>query len=368
MAPSQSSRLRTSIAWRHRAIPRRSRRSRAGPQSPCVLAPPFAASRSRRPSAPPWPLNRLSRVAARRVATLLLALMALFAAVAISGMRVARQPPGYVGVVRNGGPLDNRNIRQILMPGQRLTWIGLFSEAPHEYPSFRALRQLRITSTTPADAVSVPTRDGVQVGIEGVAYFRFVGESDLSLLRRFDLTVGTRRFDGRYAWQDDDGFAAMLDAVVRPVLVNNVRREVGSFPCADLVASCSLVRRTPDRHDPNATIETIQDHINATLEVDLAHTLGAAFFRGFRFRLVGITLPRNVQAAVDTAQAQFAGISGARAQARQARYQAKRNELLGSSYNASPALARIDAIRAAPKGATIIIGSGSDPPQVLVGK
>jgi regulator of protease activity HflC (stomatin/prohibitin superfamily) len=298
----------------------------------------------------------------------LLALMALLAAFAVSGARVARQSPGYVGVVRNGGPLDNRNIRQILMPGQRLTWIGLFSEAPHEYPSFRALRQLRITSTTPADAVSVPTRDGVQVGVEGVAYYRFVGESDLDLLRRFDLSVGTRRFDGRYPWQDDDGFAAMADAVVRPVLVNNLRREVGSFPCAELVASCTLVRHTRARRDPNTTIETIQDHINDTLEVDLERTLGAAFFKGFRFRLVGITLPRNVQTAVDTAQAQFAGISGARAQARQARYQAKRNQLLGDSYNASPALARIDAIRAAPKGATVIIGNGAEAPRLLVGK
>ena len=337
-----------------------------------MLAPPTLPPARRRPrrapAAPPWPLHRLSRQGARRTATLLLALMTLCVAFALSGVRVARQSPGYVGVVRNGGPLDDRNIRQILMPGQRLTWIGLFSESPHEYPSVRALRQLRITTATPADAVSVPTRDGVQVGIEGVAFFRFVGESDLDLLRRFDLTVGTRRFAGRYPWQDDDGFAAMADALVRPVLVNNLRREVGSFPCADLVASCTLVRHTRSRHDPNTTIETIQDHINATLETDLTRTLSAPFFKGFRFRLVSITLPRNVQAAVDSAEAQFAGISGARAQARQARYLARRNRLLGDSYNASPALARIDAIKAAPKGATVIIGNGADAPRLLVGK
>jgi regulator of protease activity HflC (stomatin/prohibitin superfamily) len=284
-------------------------------------------------------------------------------------MRLARQAPGYVGVVRNGGPLDDRNIRQVLMPGQRLTWIGLFSESPHEYPSVKALRQLRITSAAPADTVSVPTRDGVQVAIEGVAFFRFVGESDVGLLQRFDLTVGTRRFAGHYAWEGDDGFAAMADALVRPVLVNNLRREVGSYPCADLVASCSLVRQSRSQRDPNTTIETIQDHINATLESDLTRTLSAPFFKGFRFRLVSIALPRNVQAAVDSAEAQFAGISGARAQARQARYLAQRNRRLGDSYNRSPALARIDAIKAAPKGATVIIGSnGADAPRLLVGK
>jgi len=215
----------------------------------------------------------------------------------------------------------------------------------------------------------VPTRDGVQVAIEGVAYFRFVGESDRSLLSRFDLTVGTRRFGGRYPWQDDAGFEAMADAVIRPVLVNNLRRQVGDFPCAELVASCSLIRPSRSGRDPNATIESIQNDINATLATDIAHTLGAQFFLGFRFRLINITLPANVQAAVDSAQAEYAAVRGARGRARQARYDAQRNELLGKAYNDSPALARIDAIKSAPKGATIIIGGGGDQtPQLLVGK
>jgi regulator of protease activity HflC (stomatin/prohibitin superfamily) len=321
-----------------------------------------------RPAPPPWPLHRLSRRSARRAATIALAVMTVLTIFALSGVRFERQQPGYVGVVRNGGPLDDRGIRQILMPGQRLTWTGLFSQAPHEYPSVRALRQIRITSTTPADAVSVPTRDGVQVGIEGVTYFRFVGESDPGLLTRFDLTVGTRRFGALFPWQGDDGFEAMADTVIRPVLVNNLRRQVGDYPCADLVASCSLIRPSRSGRDPNAAIETIQNHINETLAADIAHTLGVQFFKGFRFRLINITLPKNVQAAVDSAQAEYAGVRGARARARQARYEAKRNDLLGQSYNNSPALSRIDAIKAAPKGATVIIGTGDQPPQLLVGK
>jgi hypothetical protein len=43
---------------------------------------------------PPRPLDRLSREGARRAATLLVALMTLSAAFAISGMRLARQAPG----------------------------------------------------------------------------------------------------------------------------------------------------------------------------------------------------------------------------------------------------------------------------------
>lgn len=324
-------------------------------------------SSRRAPAPPPWPLHRLPRRKARRVATLALAAMTVLAIFAISGVRFERQQPGYVGVVRNGGPLDDRAVRQVLLPGQRLTWTGLFSQAPHNYPSVRSLRQIRINSSMPADALSTPTRDGVQVNVEGVAYFRFVGESDLGLLQRFDLGVGTRPFGRFYAWENAEGFAAMADTVIRPVLINNLRREVGSFPCADLVASCSVVRPSRTGRDPNTTIESIQNHINDSLAADIANTLGARYFIGFRFRLSNIALPPNVQAAVDDAQAQSAGVRAARARASQARYEAQRAEILGGAYNASPSLARIDAIKAAPDGATVIIG-GEERPNLLVGK
>ena len=295
----------------------------------------------------------------------MLALMGLAAIVAISGVRVARQPPGYVGVVRNGGPFDDRAIRQVLMPGQRITWIGLFSQAPHEYPSVRALRSLPVGDDA-RSPLSLPTRDGVQVALQATAFFRFVGEADVELLQRFDLTVGTRQFSGRYAWDGDEGFTNMALALIRPVLENNLRREVGAVPCASLVASCSLIRRTRYAANPNATIAMIQRRINGSVEEDLAETLGAPFFRGFRLRIVRVSLPGAVQSAVDQTQAKYAAVNGARAELRSARYQAKRNNLLGDSYNRSPSLARIDAIKAAPKGATVVVGSGADP-QLLVG-
>src|SRR4051812_8676243 len=75
----------------------------------------------------PWPFNRMSQAGARRAATALLALMGLLVLVGVSGLKFARQPLGYVGVVRNGGPLDNRAVRQILQPGSRITYTGLFS-------------------------------------------------------------------------------------------------------------------------------------------------------------------------------------------------------------------------------------------------
>jgi regulator of protease activity HflC (stomatin/prohibitin superfamily) len=318
---------------------------------------------------------------ARRVATGILALMGVLLLIGISGLKFVRQPLGYVGVVRNGGPLDDRKVRQILQPGERLTFTGLFSQAPHNYPSVRSLRTYTITSDAArgsrpgVDVVSVPTADGVQVGLEASVYMRFVGESDPAALTRFDSTVGTRKFalpsgEERYAWEGSDGFAAMLDTVFRPILDNALRREVGDFDCAQIIASCALVR--PSKHaqlGSGSAIRAIEARIDRSLADDLMSTIGQPYFRNLRFRLVRVTLPEAVQKAIDEAQAEYANVSRDKARVRQARYQARRTRMLGSSYQDNPALATIDAVRAAPAGSTVIVNAGnsSKTPSIALG-
>jgi regulator of protease activity HflC (stomatin/prohibitin superfamily) len=319
----------------------------------------------------------------RRVATLLAALIGLGLIIGVSGARVARQPIGYVGVVRNGGPLDTRTIRQVLMPGQRLTWIGFFSEHPHEYPASNVNRTYSVTSDPKrgsrpgVDVVTVPTRDGVQVGIEATVFMRFVGERNLKVLKQFDVSYGTRRFpsaNGRrlYPWQGDDGFATWLDNLFRPVLDYNLRREIGRFDCAELVASCSLVSSgraasgtaavmTPRVADAGA----IANRISASLQRDLTRTLGEPYFWNIRMRISRVTLPTGVQAAVDEAQAKYVEVNGAKAELKQAAYEKKRNQLLGEAYNESPALANIDALKALPKQATVILSTNGKVPAIL---
>jgi regulator of protease activity HflC (stomatin/prohibitin superfamily) len=318
----------------------------------------------------------------RRLATLLGALIGLGLIIAVSGARVARQPIGYVGVVRNGGPLDTRTIRQVLMPGQRLTWIGFFSEQPHEYPASNVNRTYSVTSDPKrgsrpgVDVVTVPTKDGVQVGIEATVFMRFVGEKNLKVLRQFDTSYGTRRFptaNGRrlYPWQGDDGFATWLDNLFRPVLDYNLRREIGRFDCAELVASCSLVSsgkasgtasfRAPHVADAGA----IASRISVALQRDLTKTLGQPYFWNIRMRISRVTLPKGVQAAVDDAQAKYVEVNGAKAELKQAAYEKRRNQLLGEAYNESPGLANIDALKALPKQATVILSTNGKVPAIL---
>lgn len=326
----------------------------------------------------------------RRVALLVVGVIAaiLFAIFAFSGFGLARMDAGHVGVVRNGGPLDDKDIRQILQPAQSLTWTGWLSDDPHEYPASNVQRYYTVTSDPRAgdrpgvDAVQVPTRDGVQVGIEATIYFNFVGESNERLLRQFDGNFGTRTFptaDGgeRLApWEGDEGFAAMLDTVLRPVIDNDLRQEVGQFRCAQLVSSCALVNQgqragadNPADEDSNANLKEIQQRINTSLAEDIQRTLGAAYFPNLRFTLSRVTLPQNVQAAIDEAQSAFADVSKSRARVRQAEFQNQANRLLARTYQQSPELAQIEAIKAIPEGSEVIVNvGGGQGPGLNVGR
>jgi regulator of protease activity HflC (stomatin/prohibitin superfamily) len=291
-----------------------------------------------------------------------------------------RQDIGHVGVVRNGGPFDNRSIRQVLEPGSGVTWAGWFSQTPHEYPA-RSVVLLYTVSGDEArghrhgvDVVTVPTSDGVQVGIEGTVYYHFVGEQNAALLRKFDKTFGTRTYsDGttaRHPYEGDTGFQATVESVFRPVLDNDLRREVGAFQCAELVTACKLVRRVSSTTAPrgsNANMALIESRIDKSLEADLAGALGGRFFIDVHVRLSRVTLPEPVQHAVDAVQTSSAQVHVARAQFRQGRYVAARNQELAKVYNESPALANINAIRAAPRQSTVIINTGSRPQPVLIG-
>jgi regulator of protease activity HflC (stomatin/prohibitin superfamily) len=270
---------------------------------------------------------------------------------------------GEVAVVRNGGPFDNHRIRQLIQPASGLTWIGWWSSV-HKYPA----QQRFYTITSDAgrgdragvDVVHTPTSDGVNVGIEGTIYFTL--NLDPRALRTFDNKFGTRKFRGldgglRYAYSGDDGWSGFLDQIVRPVIDNDLREQINTFRCADLVSSCALVQNagsttgTPKGlggQSNNGNIAKVQEAINSSLSVDLRQTLGGDFFTGIRFNLVRITLPTKLQGAVDDAQAAFAQVTQAQARVQSAKADAEANRIRQRGYQDCPACARIDELKAIP--------------------
>jgi hypothetical protein len=226
--------------------------------------------------------------------------------------------------------------------------------------------------------VTVPTKDGVQIGLEGTVFYHFIGERDQAALRTFDRSIGTRRFPGKggallYPWQGDDGFEAMVDSIFRPMLDNIVRGELGQFQCAQLVPSCVLIHRadpvkaTSSGGAPRANIAQVEKAIDQALAADLNETLSGNYFWKLHLRIARVTLPENVQSAINVAQASYAGVANAKAKARQARYENRANRVLAQTYDKSPAVAKVEELKAIPKGSTVIFSGAGKSPQVLAG-
>ena len=278
---------------------------------------------------------------------------------------------GEIAVVRNGGPFDNNQIRQVVRPGSGLTWIGLYSTM-HRYPAQQRL--YTITSDAQrgarmdADVVRTPSSDGVDMGIEGTLYFTL--NLDPETMKAFDEKFGTRGFrsgEGEllYAWESYEGWSAFIDAVMRPVIDNNLRVQINNFRCSELVSSCALLQNTSqvrpgglpapvttNGQQNNTNIAKVQQAVNDSLPRELHDVLGGDFFVGIRFNLVRITLPPAVQDAVNKAQAAYAAVSEAQAKVIQAQAEADANKKRQEGYNACPACAQIDMIKALPPGVT----------------
>ena len=148
---------------------------------------------------------------------------------------------------------------------------------------------------------------------------------------------------------------------------NDLRQQVGDFRCAELVSSCALVQNSANSAAPaasnNSNIAKVQDAINQSMADDLKATLGDAFLTDIRFNLVKVTLPPNVQDAVNKAQAAYAQVSEAQAQVVQAKAQADANKARQDGYNSCPTCAQIDELKALPSGITVFApGSGTGLP------
>ena len=304
-------------------------------------------------------------------------LVVVFALVALSSL--ARTGPNEVGVVYNGGPLDQKTQRQLIAPSSGLTWTGWLSQDPRPYPSEGSPRRYIIT-TTPGrgdrvgvDDLRVPTADGIDVGLEAKISFTtgFTGQPDDDLIKEFDARFGNRTYpvpgtgSRLHPWEGDEGFGAFLDTEFRPVLDNALRETIGRFRCEQLVSSCALLSNEGVRLDQrsgdrtNANLVEVQRAIAGALGTDLATNLGGQYFKNVQVVVSAVRLPERVQTAVNEAQAQFAEVNKANAELQRARIRKQVNDTLGRSYENCPACAEIDALKSIPQNVTAIsLGGG----------
>ncbi len=306
----------------------------------------------------------MARIVSR---VLLFAVLAVFATTATGCYSTPEG--GQVIVVRNGGPFDDKQIRQVVPNGAGNTWVGWASDS-HPYPASDQQRIYKFDDSKDADAdpVTVPTKDGVQVRLTGTFYINTAFDNSpegKELVKKFDTQFGTRGFG-----PDDDkpyeNFGSFLNSVVQPVIDSNIREVLAEFECKQLVASCALVQRGGEQvsaedvkgSNNGSNVQQIQNRINANLATELEAKLGEAYFSAdkIKFSLGPVELP-GVQNAIDTAQSAFAEVSKVQADVqkekanvdkeRQKRYA---NVQKQKGYNACPSCARQDEYRALPQG------------------
>lgn len=287
-----------------------------------------------------------------------------------------RTGPTEVAVVYNGGPFDSKDQRKVVGPSSSWQVPGLFSSW-HKYPSCDEQRFYTVTSdegradSPTATEVNVPTKDGVQVGLEATTFFHtaFCGDdATRDLLEQFDLAYGNREFDGKHVWDGNDGWSAFLDAQFRPVLENTIREEIGNVDCADLVSSCALVQsggsgeidfsEVAEAGEGNqSNFAEIQEAVQAKLGERIDATLGGPYLDGIEFRLARVHLPENVQGAIDTAQSSFAEVAQSRAELEKSEFEAKRADRFIEQYGRAGA-ALIETAKALSDNpqATVILG------------
>lgn len=280
-----------------------------------------------------------------------------------------RTDSGHVAVVRNGGWFSNSNIRQVIQPASSNTWKGLWT-SEHNYPATQRFYTITADKTrgdrAGVDVVTVPSKDGVDMGFEGTLYFNL--NLDPGVLKGFDNKFGTRTFQGadgktHHAYDGDQGWDAFLDQIVRPVIDNDLRQEIGQLNCAQLLSSCALVQNGAQNASTGTTatgvtstttvdLGKIQSDIDNSLKADFVGTLGDEYLTNLKFSISKVNVPANVQDAINAAQAAYAKVSQSQAAVVQAQADAKANEVRQQGYNSCPTCALIDEISKLPQGLT----------------
>lgn len=282
--------------------------------------------------------------------------------------------PGRITVVR-GAPdgnsdVDDKGIQRVICPGEKRQKIGKDVDL-HTYPEERSQRYYLITTDEgrgdrpTADYIEATTADGVKVRLEGKFYFQTAfscnGDGE-KLLRQFDDQFGARSFPlvgqggtdsspSAAPWDGSPGWDAFLDVNVRPDMDNVLPEQVGGYTCAQLNTACAVISNAKsgkalvDAEEGKASTaarQKLEEGIVEALNKSLEGSMGAPYVKFTDFQIARITLPTEVQKAVDDAQAEYAKLSGKEAELANARLEAEKQTLLSAAYEKSPALLQLE--------------------------
>ena len=99
--------------------------------------------------------------------------------------------------------------------------------------------------------------------------------------------------------------------------------------------------------------------MNSGFAADVQNILGVPVLTNIQFALSKISLPDNVQQAINDAQGAFAGVTKAQAGLQQAAIDAQTNAKKQEGYNACPVCGQMDLLDHLPQGITTYAAGGA---------
>jgi hypothetical protein len=281
---------------------------------------------------------------------------------------------GEVCVVREGGPFDGRDIKEVRQPG----------EGPKPIGAWNHQDCLPVTERDSNDVIeedpTFPTRDSVQVIADGQALFTLT--NDPAKIEAFYKKYGRKKWGGADMWTDQ-GWLNFLQQRFAPVLLDTQRQVIGEYECTELNNLCQYVQNARAavtegevvEEDNTQNLTAASAKITEVLQEKLRDAFGDDYFENVRYQNLRIRFETEVQTRITEAQSLRTQAANAALEAERKvaeargeadrKVEAARGEKLAAveqakAYRSNPTQREIDRIRA-------FCGADGCDPQVIGG-
>ncbi len=208
---------------------------------------------------------------------------------------------GEVCIVKEGGPFDGRDVKEVRKPGEGPKPIGIFNDQ-HCLPATERDSNEVIEGTP-----TYPTRDSVQVVADGQVLFTLTQDPDK--IKKFYRSYARRSWGGQSIWTED-GWLNFLRQRVQPIILDATRQAIGSQDCVDLNNLCQYVQNAEavnsgdvKKVNNNQNLTAAATAIATTLKAKLRAAFGDDVFENIRYQNLRIRFEKGVQTKINNAQA-----------------------------------------------------------------
>lgn len=230
---------------------------------------------------------------------------------------------GTICAVREGGPFDGRDIKEIRQPG----------EGPKPIGPFNKQDCLPITERDSNDVIEgdqvFPTQDSVQVIVDGQALYSLT--TNAAKIRVFYRNYGRRKWGGEDI-SSDQGWLNFQRQRLAPVILDAQREVVSSYECQALNNLCQYVQNPEEAvtqgakavdDDNTQNLSKAQQALAVKIREKLRAAFGDDYFENVRYQNLRIRFEPEVQKQITQAQSLRTQAANAQLEAERKKAEAK---------------------------------------------